>query len=89
MHTNSPPGERKLFVVPRATLPPPPHHEKRRRPPSFAGDTLLVLAVIFLAILGVAGCFAAEGSWDTGKDFLLIFLPPISAVMGAAVRPRS
>lgn len=88
MHTNSPPGEGQLFVVPRATLPSPPHREKRRRPLSFVGDTLLLLTVIFLAVLGVAGCFAANGSWDTGKDFLLIFLPPVSAVIGAAVRPR-
>ena len=89
MHPNSPPGEGKLFVVPRATLPSPPRREKRRHPFSFAGDTLLLLAVIFLAVLGVAGCLAADGNWAPAKDFLLIFLPPLSALMGAAVHSRS
>lgn len=89
MHSNSPPGDRKLFVVPRTALPSPSDLRKRRRPVSFRDDTLLLLAVIFLAILGVASCFGANGSWDKAKDLLLIFLPPVAALMGAAVRTRS
>lgn len=37
-----------------------------------------------LLVVGLAGYLCLYGDWEKGKDFALIFLPPITALMGAA-----
>ena len=88
MNKNSP-NERRLFLVPRAPLPPRPAAKPRPRLADVASHALTPLTLLFLAVLLVAGYLCLFGNWDRTKDFLTIFLPPISALLGAALRSRS
>ena len=84
MDTNSPRGERKLFLVPRTPAPSPPSQKPRPRRPDLAGHALIALAAMFVAVVAFAGYACLYGNRERAKDFLLIFLPPLTALMGAA-----
>lgn len=89
MNTTRPPGDGKLFVVPRKPTPVQQPPEVKERRPQLPGNPLIPLAVIFVATLAFADYASLYGNWERAKDLLLIFLPPIAALMGAAVRSRS
>lgn len=86
MNKHSLPGEGKLFLVPRTPISSAHHPEKVLRPAQYglANKILLPLALIFLMVVGFAGYLCLYGNWERAKDFLCIFLPPITALMGAA-----
>jgi len=89
MNTTRSPGDGKLFVVPRQPTSLQQSPEDKKELPHLPGNPLILLAVIFVATLAFAGYAALYGSWGRAKDLLLIFLPPLTALMGAAVRSRS
>ncbi|MFP5230882.1 MAG: hypothetical protein ACLGXA_24975 [Acidobacteriota bacterium] len=91
MTTRHPPGDGKLFVVPRVSTPAPPPPPTPRRTLRLNDHALIPLSAIFVAVVGFAGYACLYGDWPRAKDFLLVFLPAITALMGAASagRPRS
>lgn len=58
--------------------------QPRHRLPKLTNNALIPLAVIFLAFVTLAGYLCLHGNWERAKEFLCIFLPPITALMGAA-----
>jgi len=85
MNKNSLSG--KLFLVPRTHA--PKHAEiSNRHLPKLTNDALIPLALVFLAIVALAGYVCLYGDWDRARDFLCIFLPPITALMGTASTDR-
>ena len=77
------PEDGKLFVVPRT-------HALAKHPAQvskpmlrLADEALITLTVIFFSVVGFAGYACLYGDWQRAKDFLLIFLPPMTALMGA------
>ena len=83
MHNNFPPDERKPFLVPRTPAKPCPPRESFQRLLRLVDNPALPLAFIFLGVMFLAGYFCMNGNWEQAKDFLCIFLPPITALLGA------
>ena len=86
MNNDSPPDGSRLFLVPRSTL--PPTQQPGRPRPRQSDAPLIALALLFLAVVAFAGYACLFGSWERARDFLLIFLPALAALMGAACTIR-
>lgn len=85
MNKNSLPGEGKLFVVPRTFIPSNPGPEKARvRLLRLTDMVLLSLALIFVAVTGLAAYLFLCGDRENARDFLCICLPLVAALLGAA-----
>lgn len=85
MKNKYPPAGGSLFLVPR-----PPHpstqaraveYDRRLR---FANSTLVLPAVIFLVVIGIAAYLCLCGTRERAEDFILIFLPVTCLLLGAA-----
>lgn len=85
MSNQHPPGEGKLFLVPRAyhrsAQPREVECDRRLR---FANSALVLLCVIFLAVVGIAAYLCLCCTWEKAEDFILIFLPISCLLMGVA-----
>jgi hypothetical protein len=84
MPSNCPPGETKLFLVRSEPAIPQPSREIRDRLLDLLDNPLIPLALVFMGVIFMAGYLGMNGNWEGAKDFLCIFLPPISALIGAA-----
>lgn len=84
MNNNLPPEERKLFLVARTPTASMHPHKPRHRLSDFATYVLIPLTVISVVVMAVAGYLFLYGDAGRAKDFVLIFLPPIAALLGVA-----
>lgn len=83
MANNCSPGDGKLFVVPRSPTPPKRPAEVQKRTLRFADQSFFPLASILVAVVAFAAYAFLFGDREQAKDLLLIFLPPLTALMGA------
>lgn len=84
MSSKWPPDKTKLFVVRSAPTISQLPREVRNRLLDLLDNALVPLALTFIGVIFMAGYLCMNGNWEVAKDFICIFLPPITALMGAA-----
>jgi hypothetical protein len=84
MHKNRPPREKRLFLVRREPEPQRQPGENRDRLLNLLDNVLIPLALVFCGIAFLAGYLYMNGRSEGAREIAVIFLPPITALMGAA-----